>query len=68
MEKLEIKTRKRSRDPKYTQNLDSVTTFLRHDNDKIIVEDAEVVIIQIIHNGKMLFNGNKFELFEKLKS
>ena len=68
MKKLEIKTRKQSREPRYVQNLDSVTTFLRHDDDKIIVEDAEIVIIQIIHNGKMLFNGDKYELFEKLKS
>lgn len=68
MKKLEIKTRKQSREPRYTQNLDSVTTFLRHDEDKIIVEDAEIVIIQIIHNGKVLFNGDKYQLFEKLKS
>ena len=68
MKKLEIKTRKQNREPRYTQNLDSVTTFLRHDEDKIIVEDAEVVIVQIIHNGKVLFNGDKYELFEKLKS
>lgn len=67
MKKLEIKTRVKGRDPRYTQNLDSVTTFLRHDEDKIIVEDAEVVIIQIIHNGKVLFNGDKYELFNKLK-
>jgi len=67
MKKLEIKTRKQSREPRYTHNLDSVTTFLRHDEDKIIVEDAEIVIVQIIHNGKVLFNGNKYELFEKLK-
>lgn len=68
MKKLEIKTRKQNREPRYAQNLDSVTTFLRHDEDKIIVEDAEVVIVQIIHNGKVLFNGDKYELFEKLKS
>ena len=68
MKKLEIKTRKQNREPRYTQNLDSVTTFLRHDEDKIIVEDAEVVIVQIIHNGKVLFNGDKYELNEKQKS
>lgn len=67
MRKLELKTRKQSRDPKYTQNLDSITAFLRHDEDKIIIEDAEIVIIQIVHNGTMIFNGNKLELFEKLK-
>jgi hypothetical protein len=67
MEKLEIKTRVKSREPHYTQNLDSVTTFLRHDEDKIIVEDAEVVIIQVIHNGKVIFNGDKYELFKILE-
>ena len=66
MKKLEIKTRVKGREPRYTQNLDSVTTFLRHDEDKIIVEDTEIVIVQIIHNGKVIFNGDKYELFKKL--
>lgn len=50
---------------------------LRHDQDRIIVDDfeglgdnykqRELQKIEIIQNGEVLFSGDKYELFEILK-
>lgn len=51
---------------------------LRHEQDRITIDDfegfgndykqRELQQIEIIQNGKVLFSGNKYELFEILKS
>lgn len=66
MKNLEIKTRTQGRTPQYKQNLNSVTTFLRHSEDRIEVKNSETVNIDIYENGKLIFSGDKYELFEKL--
>jgi hypothetical protein len=68
MEKLSIKTNKKggAANSRYTENLQSVTTFLRHSEDRITVINGETVNIEIYHNGKCLFAGDKYELFKKL--
>lgn len=67
MKNLEVKTRNvRSANPKYTQNLKSVTTFLRHSEDRITIINGETVNIEIYNNGSLIFIGDKQELFEKL--
>lgn len=55
-----------------------VLACLRHSQDRIIIDDyqgqgdsykqRELQLIEIIENGKILFSGDKYELFEKLKS
>jgi hypothetical protein len=67
MKNLEIKTRVANRQPQYKQNLKSVTTFLRHSEDRITVINGEQVNIEIYYNGELVFLGSKTELFEKLK-
>ena len=67
MKKLEIKTRKGNREPKYTQNIDSATVFLRHQEDRIEVKNGEVVNIDIYENGTLIFSGNKEEFYNQLK-
>lgn len=52
---------------KYSEDLTSVTTFLRHSEDRIEVKNGETVNIDIYDNGKLLFSGDKSELFKKLK-
>lgn len=68
MKHLEIKTAKNGRQPQYNENLKSVTTFLRHSEDRITVISGETVNIEIYHNGKLIFNGSKLEFFEQLKN
>lgn len=63
MTKLHIKTRKGNGEPKYLNNIDSVTTFLRHSEDKITVINGETVNIEIYDNGKLVFSGSKNELY-----
>ena len=67
MKKLEIKTRKGNREPKYTQNIDSATVFLRHQEDRIEVKNGEVVNIDIYENGTLIFSGDKEEFYNQLK-
>ena len=69
MTNLEIKTTNRNKgaSPIYKQNLDSVCVFLKHSEDKILIDQkSEGVEIQIIQNGSVLFIGDKYELFELL--
>lgn len=61
-----------------TQKVGYLLATLRHDQDRIIIDDfegqgetykqRELQKIEIIQNGKILFSGDKYELFEKLKS
>lgn len=60
------------------QNVGYLLACLRHEQDRIIIDDfegsgsnykqRELQKIEIIQNGKVLFSGDKYELFEKLKS
>jgi len=61
-----------------SQNVGYLLACLRHEQDRIVIDDfegqgsdykqRELQKIEIIQNGKVLFNGDKYELFEKLKS
>jgi len=61
-----------------SQNVGYLLCCLRHEQDRIIIDDfegtgkdyrqRELQKIEIIQNGKVLFSGDKYELFEKLKS
>ena len=61
-----------------SQNIGYLLACLRHEQDRIIIDDfegsgsnykqRELQKIEIIQNGKVLFSGDKYELFEKLKS
>jgi len=69
MKNLEIRIQKENENLyQYKDNLTNVITFLRHPEDKIIVKNGEMVNIEIIQNGETIFCGDKYELFEKLKS
>jgi len=60
-----------------SQNVGYLLACLRHEQDRIIIDDfegqgdsykqRELQKIEIIQNGKVLFSGDKYELFEKLK-
>jgi len=52
----------------YSRNLKNAIVFLRHDEDKIIVRNSEQVEVDIYDNGKLIFSGDKRELFNILKS
>ncbi|MEB5251590.1 hypothetical protein RXV22_28475, partial [Pseudomonas aeruginosa] len=65
MKNLETKTvNEKSNVSTYKQNLKSVTTFLRHGEDRITVINGKSVNLEIYHNGKLLFIGDKYELFD----
>ena len=67
MNEIEVKTRKRFFDPKYSSGINEVTVFLRHSEDRIEVKNGETVNIDIYHNGTLIFSGDKYEFFEQLK-
>ena len=60
------------------KNVGYVIACLRHNKDMIVIDDfegygdsykqRELQHIEIIHNGKILFSGNKYELFDILKA
>lgn len=60
-----------------TQYVGYVLCELRHNQDRITIDDfegqgsnykqREKQLIEIIENGKVLFSGSKYELFEILK-
>ena len=60
-----------------TKQVGYVVVGLRHESDLITVDDfegsgdsykqRELQRIEIIENGKLLFSGNKYELFDILK-
>lgn len=67
MKNIEIKTiNEKSKEIKYTDNLISVCTFLNHSEDKILVKTFEdnVSEISIYDNDKLIFIGDKYELFK----
>lgn len=77
MENLSIKTQnKKGNEPKFKENLGLVTTFLRHSEDYIVIDDfegagntykqREITEIKVYKNGKLIFSGDKFEFFDKL--
>lgn len=68
MKALDIKTRKGNNEPKYNENLNVVTTFLRHSADKITVINGETVNIEIYNNGRLIFSGDKGDLFDILET
>jgi hypothetical protein len=59
------------------QNVGYLLASLRNNQDRIIIDDfeghgkgykqRELQRIEIIENGKLLFSGSKYELFEILK-
>lgn len=67
MKNLSVKTRIAGKDPKYNENLNSIVSFLRHSEDRIEVKNGDQVNIDIYDNGALIFSGDKYELFEKLK-
>lgn len=60
-----------------THKVGYILAELRHDQDRITIDDfegsgntykqRELSRIEIIQNGKVLFSGNKYELFDILK-
>lgn len=68
MRNLEIKTRNsKSNIISYKDNLSSVTTFLRHSEDRITILNGEQVQIDVYDNDVLIFSGYKQEFFELLK-
>jgi hypothetical protein len=61
-----------------TQNVGYLLACLRNNQDRIIIDDfegfgdtykqREMQLIEIIHNGNVLFSGDKYELYEILKA
>ena len=61
-----------------TQKVGFLIACLRHDQDRISIDDfegqganykqREMQQIEIIQNGKILFRGDKYELFEILRN
>jgi len=69
MKYLEVRTTNtRSKQSFYNSNLSNVVLFMRHDEDKIIVKNSEVVEIEVYKNGELTFSGDKTEFYNKLKS
>lgn len=70
MKNLSIKTQgTKTRGARYKEGLKSATTFLNHSEDRItVIKGQESVNIEIHENGETVFLGDKYELFEKLKS
>ena len=60
-----------------TSNIGYVLCELRHDQDRIIIDDfegsgdnykqRELQQIEIIQNGEVLFSGDKYELFDIIR-
>ena len=78
MKKKKKKTQNKKGDSmQYKENLGYVTTFIRHSEDCIIVDDfegagetykqRELTEIRVYENGTLIFEGNKYDFFEQLK-
>ena len=78
MKNLAVKTQnKKGNAPQYKENLSLVTTFIRHSEDYIVVDDfegvgenykqRELTEIRVYENGKLIFEGDKSDFFEQLK-
>ncbi|HOZ83185.1 MAG TPA: hypothetical protein PLJ18_11560 [Niabella sp.] len=69
MKNIEIRTQdKATKKTTYRINLSNVIVFLRHDEDKIIVRDDEQVMVEVYHNGELIFSDSKIEFYNKLKN
>ena len=78
MKYLEVQTQnKKGNSPQYKKNLGYVSTFIRHPQDYIVVDDfdgsgetykqKELTEIRVYQNGTLIFEGDKYEFFEQLK-
>ena len=78
MGNLAIKTQNvKGGTPQFKDNVGYVSTFIGNNEDRIVVDAfegfgetykrREMHEISIFENGTLIFNGNKYELFEKLK-
>ena len=78
MENISAKIQnKKGNEPKYEEDLGFIATFLRHDEDIIIIDDfqglgenykqRELTEIRVYQNGELIFEGNKYDFFEQLK-
>ena len=77
MENIHLETQDVKGGNTKTQKVGYLVACLRHEQDMIVVDDfegkgssykqRELQQIEIIENGKILFSGNKYELFEILK-
>lgn len=64
--------------PQYKEKIGRVVTFLKHDQDYITIDDfegfgdtykqRELTNIEVYNNGKLLFSGDKYELFNILEN
>jgi hypothetical protein len=78
MENINITTQGIKGSETKSKNVGYLLACLRHDSDRIIIDDfegtgkdykqRELQKIEIIQNGKVLFSGDKYELFEILKN
>lgn len=78
MENINITTQGVKGGETKSQNVGYLLACLRHNSDRIIIDDyegagkdykqRELQNIEIIQNGKILFSGDKYELFEILKN
>lgn len=68
MKGLQVKVRREGGSPQYKENQNNVVTFLRHSEDRIEAKNGEVVNIDVYENGSLIFSGDKYEFFEKLKA
>lgn len=78
MEHISIETQNiKGNEPKYEEDLGFIATFLRHDEDIIIIDDfqglgenyrqRELTEIRVYQNGELIFEGDKYDFFEQLK-
>lgn len=69
MVNIEVRTQeKATSSTNYRTKLSNVIVFLRHDEDKIIVRDDEQVMVEVYHNGELIYSDSKIEFFNKLKT
>jgi len=78
MENIQLETQGIKGGKTKAQKVGFVLVCLRHEQDRITIDDfdgyghdykqRELQLIEIIENGEVLFSGDKYELFEILKS
>ncbi len=64
--------------PIYQEKIGATITFIRHDEDYVVIDDfegqgetykkRELTEIRVYENGSLIFQGDKYEFFNKLKS
>lgn len=75
---LTTKTKHLNKDAKMNDNLEYVSVFIGHSEDRITIDNYEAfgeslkqresTQIEVYQNGKLLFRGDKYELFEILEN